>query len=95
MTRMDTFVEQNHVKVGLITMDVEGFGLRVVKGGIATIVAQRPMLSLAVYHAFDEFFWIPDLLRKHLPDYTYEIHLINYVSDVAYECVLIGLPNEI
>lgn len=41
---LDAFVEQNHLDVGLIKVDIEGFEQSFLQGAERTIKSQRPSL---------------------------------------------------
>lgn len=72
VTTIDAFVAERNLIVGFIKVDVEGAALRVVRGAIETLKSQRPIFSIACYHSFDEFFGVPTLLMKLLPNYDFE-----------------------
>ncbi|MDR3297067.1 MAG: FkbM family methyltransferase [Prevotellaceae bacterium] len=57
--------------VGLIKMDVEGFELFAVKGGLATIERDKPVLLISIYHTAKDFFEIPPMLRAVVPEYKF------------------------
>ena len=57
----------------VLKADIEGMGLRFLKGAEATIRRDRPLLSLAIYHNEDEFAGIYKTLRGWDIDYRCEI----------------------
>ncbi|MDR2766010.1 MAG: FkbM family methyltransferase [Holosporaceae bacterium] len=95
MTTIVAEVEKYGAKVGFIKMDVEGYGLPVIKGAINTIKSQRPVLSLGVYHNHDELFRIKPLLQKHLKNYVYEFHLQAFDDGDFNEMILFCYPKEV
>ena len=62
---VDKFVKENDLNVGLISIDVEGGELNLLKGAIETIKTQKPILTISIYHKASDFFeiipWIADL----------------------------------
>ena len=62
---LDEFVEKNNVEVGLITIDVEGAEMDLLKGALNTIKTQKPILNISIYHKASDFFeiipWIANL----------------------------------
>jgi FkbM family methyltransferase len=63
--------ECNDKNVGLIKMDIEGFELFAVKGGLATIERDKPVLLISIYHTAKDFFEIPPALRAVVPEYKF------------------------
>ncbi|MBQ6512801.1 MAG: FkbM family methyltransferase [Methanobrevibacter sp.] len=64
-TTIDTFVEENNLDVGYITIDVEGAERDLLKGAINTIKTQKPILSISIYHSVHDYFeiipWVANL----------------------------------
>ncbi|GHT43654.1 hypothetical protein AGMMS49965_17860 [Bacteroidia bacterium] len=57
--------------IGLIKMDVEGFEYFAVKGGLATITRDKPVLLISIYHTGKDFFEIPPMLKQAVPEYQF------------------------
>ncbi|MDR1333987.1 MAG: FkbM family methyltransferase [Holosporaceae bacterium] len=95
MTSIDEEVKNHKANVGFIKMDVEGAGFSIIKGAINTIKAQRPVLSLAVYHNNQELFGIKPFLEEHLTDYVYEFHLNQFHTPDFSELILFCYPKEL
>jgi hypothetical protein len=96
MTTIDEEVKKHKIQnVGFIKMDVEGYGLPIIKGAIETIKSHRPVMSLAVYHNNDELFKIKPLLEQLLDNYVYEFHLHQFVDNDFAELVLFCYPKEL
>jgi FkbM family methyltransferase len=95
ITTVDSFVETQQIRVGFIKCDTEGYGLPIVRGAEKTLKKYRPVVSLSVYHNFDEFFGIPLLLGQWLPNYEFWWEF--GTNDVTrwHELVFIGYPREI
>lgn len=95
MTTIDEEYKKHKFKVGLIKMDVEGYGLHVIKGAMKTIIEQRPVLSLGIYHNSHELFEIKPLLEKNLKNYVFEFKLQQFDSGDFNEMILFAYPEEI
>ena len=89
---LDECVEINSC-VGLIKLDLEGFGLQAVRGMINTIKRDRPILSFAVYHCFSELFGIKTLLDDL--DLKYKIEYKSCYFDGVGELIIFAYPEEL
>lgn len=88
-TTIDTFVEENNLNVGYITVDVEGAELDLLNGAINTIKTQKPILRISMYHRVTDYFeiipWVVDL------DLGYEFEIIKeepwtFLADIVVHC---------
>jgi len=96
MTSIDEEVKKHNMVVGFIKTDVEGYSMPIVKGAISTIQSQRPVLSLAIYHNYEELFEIKPFLEQHLTDYVYEFHLQSFTIPGDFnEMILLCYPKEL
>ena len=95
VTTIDADSKKYELNVGFIKVDVEGAGLKVVKGAINTIKKCRPVLSLAVYHNSEELFEIKPFLEQHLKDYVFEFKLQHFWLGDFNEMILFAYPKEI
>ena len=86
---LDTFVQENDLNVGFITVDVEGAEIEFLEGAKNTIKNQKPILNISIYHKPTDFFdiipWIADL------DVGYEFKVIkenpwSFLSDTVVQC---------
>jgi FkbM family methyltransferase len=59
--------------IGLIKMDIEGFEYFAVKGGIETIKRDKPVLLISIYHTGKDFFEIPPMIKRAVPEYKLDI----------------------
>ena len=91
VTTIDLFVEKHPCDIGMIKADVEGEGLRLLRGGLKTICRNRPLLSIAVYHCAEEFVGIPKLLRELDLDYKIHLRCLNPMS-ISGEITLLAIP---
>lgn len=71
ITTIDKFANDNNLGVGLIKMDIEGYELEAIKGAEKTIKKNQPVLLICLYHTGKDFFEIPKLLKKWIPNYTF------------------------
>ncbi len=88
-TTIDTFVEENNLEVGFITIDVEGAEMNLLEGAINTIKTQKPLLYISIYHKVSDYFdiipWVADL------DLGYEFNIIKenpwtFLADTIVQC---------
>lgn len=77
-------------RIGLIKADLEGMGLKMVRGAMETIRKDHPVLLLAIYHNRDEFMGIYETLKEALPGYSFRVEALSGLSEVT----LIGWPPE-
>lgn len=88
-TTIDTFVDENKLDVGYITIDVEGAEMDLLNGAKNTIKTQRPILIISLYHRASDFFeiipWVADL------NLGYEFELFkekpaSFIADIVVQC---------
>lgn len=86
---IDTFVKENNLDVGYITVDVEGAEMDLLEGAVETLKTQKPILTISMYHKVSDFFdiipWIADL------DLGYEFEVVKenpwpFISDTVVKC---------
>ncbi len=70
---IDEFVETHSLDVGLIKLDVEGAEYDTILGAKETIIRQKPLLIISIYHTFKDFFEIKPLIESWGIDYKFEI----------------------
>jgi len=75
MAYLDLFEQRKNVKghVAWIQADVNGMGLRVIKGAEKMIKRDKPLITVAIYHEPDEFFGIAPLLHEWVPEYKFMV----------------------
>jgi len=97
ITTMDSFVKENRLNVGFIKADLEGHGLKALKGMINTIRTYRPVLSLAIYHNTDEFFEMKPFLEEIVKDKNYKMMIKRFhvCVDNTSEICLFAYPAEL
>lgn len=88
-TTIDTFVEENDLEVGFITIDVEGAEMDLLEGAINTIKTQKPLLYISMYHKVSDYFdiipWVANL------DLGYEFNITKenpwtFLADTVVQC---------
>jgi len=72
---LDLFEQRKAVKgrVAWIQADVNGMGLRVIKGAEKMIKRDKPLITVAIYHDPEEFFGIAPLLHEWVPEYKFMV----------------------
>lgn len=89
ITTVDDFVSQNHIQVGLIKMDIEGFEPEAIQGAINTIKEQKPMLLIAIYHTPEEFYELKGYLEELNLGYKFAIRRSAFTNSLT-ELVLVA-----
>ena len=77
------------ISCNFIKMDIEGVELEALKGGIRTIVRDRPIMAISIYHSLADFWRIPQYLMERLNDYHY---YVRHHSMAFSETVLYAIP---
>lgn len=88
---VDKFVKENALNVGLISVDVEGAELDLLKGAIETIKEQKPILTISIYHKASDFFEIIPWIANLNLGYVFEIekdHPWPFLADTVVKCVV-------
>lgn len=93
VTTIDHYVKKHNLNISFIKADVEGIGFKVIKGGIKTILSQQPVLSIAIYHSFEEMFELTTYLKEKLSNYKFEFHNENRCINTGCEVALFGYPK--
>ena len=89
---IDKFCLDNNIKVDFIKFDIEGGESNALKGGINSIINNRPQLAVSIYHSPEDFIFIPYYLINKLTNYNFYIG--HYSIDI-YETVLYAIPLEL
>lgn len=89
IVKLDDYVNENNLKVGLIKVDIEGFEQEFLKGAENTIKTQKPILLLSIYHSGDDFFNIKPLVESWALGYKFCIKKpLNYT--ISLDTILIA-----
>jgi len=94
---IDSEVERNHMTLGLIKADTEGFGFPVFLGGIKSFQRDRPVFTLSIYHNFEELYEIPKHILE-LGGYEIEFQIQREFFSgerEVWEMVAFAYPKEI
>ncbi len=78
-------------RVTFIKMDIEGAEVDAIKGAEALIKANRPILTICLYHRQDHMWQIPLQIASLVANYDY--HLRTYGKD-GWDLVLYAIPRE-
>jgi FkbM family methyltransferase len=70
---IDEFAAQHSLDVGLIKLDIEGAEYDTILGAQETIIRQKPLLLISIYHTFRDFFEIKPLIESWGLGYKFEI----------------------
>lgn len=75
LTAFDYFwpKQNNQDKITLIKMDIEGAEMQALRGLEKTIIKDKPVLAISIYHNASDFFTIKPWLENICPDYKYII----------------------
>lgn len=71
--RLDDFVRERDLTVGLIKADVEGAESLLLRGAVETIASQRPALLISIYHNAADYFGIKPWLESLDMGYRFKI----------------------
>lgn len=69
VVKIDSFVEQNRIKVDMIKMDIEGSEYNALIGAKQTLQKYNPKLAISIYHLHDDLIHIPKLIKEINPNY--------------------------
>lgn len=73
LNSIDNILLQNTDDIGLIKLDVEGYGVNAIKGAENTIKKYAPVISCGIYHNPEELFDIAPLISSYNPKYKFLI----------------------
>ena len=71
--RLDDWIVENPMEIGLIKVDIEGAEQMFLRGAYNTIKAQRPNMIISIYHGGDDFFRIKPLIESWNLGYKFKI----------------------
>lgn len=94
VTTLDKVSKDLGMKIGLIKADVEGMAYDIMLGAKEAIARDRPVLALLVYHNYDEFHGIPQLL-KEIGGYIFEYRGTHSCRHDLSEGQLFAIPQEV
>ncbi|KKP40263.1 MAG: hypothetical protein UR30_C0005G0044 [Candidatus Peregrinibacteria bacterium GW2011_GWC2_33_13] len=88
-TSIDKFADKNNLNIGLIKLDIEGNELEAIWGAKETIIKNKPILLISIYHHPKDFFEIKPLIESWNLNYKFIIKKLSEASP-TYETMLIG-----
>jgi len=93
-TALDTLLQNR--KVTLISLDVEGAEIGVLKGAKGIIQSQRPVLALSAYHKADDLVTLPKIVNQYVDNYSFFLRKYYFggLANSKDELVLYAVPNE-
>ncbi len=71
---LDDYVMKNNLNVGLIKVDLEGAEQDFLKGAKKTIMSQKPVLLLSMYHNASDFLDLKGILESWDCGYKFKVH---------------------
>lgn len=83
LTTIDAYLQENNLqktKVGLIKLDVEGYGLESIQGAKNTILQHKPIISCAIYHNPKEMFGVYKALKSFNQSYKIQVFALSQGS---------------
>lgn len=94
---LDSIARERNLDVGFIKLDIEGMGLKGLRGMIGAIQKDRPVLSLSIYHNPEEFFDTKPLLDEITGrlDYRTELKQFRPNPGVIGDVCLFAYPREL
>lgn len=90
VTKIDTLFKRH--SVSYIKTDVEGAEMQALKGGIETLMRDKPKLNLALYHRSEDIFTLPLLVHEITPHY--QLYLRQHPHIPAWDLNLYGIHNS-
>ncbi len=70
---IDSYVRKNKLKIGVIKFDTEGAEQKILEGAKQTILTQKPILLISIYHNINDFVYIKPWLDNLNIGYKYKI----------------------
>ena len=91
--RLDDYVAERQIKVGLIKTDIEGAEPDLLEGAKKTICEQKPILLISIYHNPHDFFEIKPLIESWNLGYRFSIYHPT-IDNPSIETLLIAEPDS-
>lgn len=95
---LDSYMQNKNINIGLIKVDIEGFEQEFLKGAINTIKKQKPAMIISIYHNYEDFFEIKNLIESWNLGYSFKIYkpVDFYISlETCLYCEIIDNQEEI
>ena len=91
---LDSYVKDKNLNVGLIKLDIEGYGLKALEGAKETIKNFKPILLISIYHNGEEFFEIKDYIKQLNPHYNFIVRKLG-PTRAFFDTNLIAWSNDL
>lgn len=76
VVRLDDVLKDKNIS--LVKMDIEGAELNALMGCERILKEQKPKLTICIYHKLDDFWTIPQYIKKTVPEYKISIRHHQY-----------------
>lgn len=85
-TTIDSYLENNPLKIDLIKLDIEGAELEALEGGANTITTYKPALAICTYHYIDDLWLLAEKIYNLNPHYKFYLghHENSWFETVLY-----------
>ena len=91
MTTLDEYVEKNNISVGLIKVDIEGYEQKFLQGAKNTIITQKPILLISIYHNYNDFYKIKPLIESWHAGYKFDFFQgVHNCGNIVVETLLLA-----
>ncbi|WP_157153311.1 FkbM family methyltransferase [Brachyspira murdochii] len=91
--KLDDFVNENNIKIGLIKVDTEGAEKDFLLGARRTIEDQIPILLISIYHSPEDFFGLKPMLESWNLNYKFRVYK-PLDGQIVQETLLIAEPDQ-
>lgn len=92
---LDNEYENSSIDIGFIKADIEGQGYNFIQGSKSIIKLKRPVICIAIYHNYDEYFKTRYLLESIVENYIFEYHQHNNCEPFSCELAIFAYPAEL
>ena len=62
-------MEHKDEKISFIKMDIEGAEMNALSGAKNTILKNKPLLAICIYHSYEDYYRIPLWIKELVPEY--------------------------
>lgn len=91
--KLDDYVNENNLNVGLIKVDIEGEEQKFLEGAYNTISSQRPYLLISIYHNPSDFFNIKPIIESY--NLNYKFYILKAIPHSGhYDISLLCIPRN-
>lgn len=83
VSTIDSVIQQDGAVVGMIKMDIEGAEMEALQGAKQTIMKDKPLLAICVYHKPGDVLAIMDYCAKLVPEYKFWLRQYYWMSETV------------